>query len=136
MNTYNNEISDIMAFIESKGHNSFNKPNTELYFKFLFENEFSNSKLLLEVFQRDFFEITIEIIDEEKLEVVWKDVDNTLTKCNETLIILLLSHDEEDIRRGNRSPEKLAIYDGLLYYAEKTIPNFKGIFELIVKHKK
>ncbi|MFB6320479.1 hypothetical protein [Saccharicrinis sp. FJH54] len=129
-------IEDIKAHIKSKGHKWVKTESIDLYFKFLFENKFTNSKLLLEVFQRDFFEINLEIIDEENLKVKWLDVDNTVTEKNDTLIILLLSHDEEDIRRGNQMPEKLALYDGLIYYAEKTIPRFNRIFDLILEHKK
>jgi len=129
-------IADIKEHIKSKGHKWVKSESIDLYFRFLFENKFSNSKLLLEVFQHDFFEINIDILDEEDLKIKWLDVDDTITEKNDTLIILLLSHDEEDIRRGNHMPEKLALYDGLLYYAEKTIPKFKPIFELIVKHKK
>jgi hypothetical protein len=136
MDNIEKTIADIKEHITSKGHKWVKSESVDLYFRFLFENKFSNSKLLLEVFQRDFFEINLEVIDEESLKVKWLDVDDTVTETNDTLIILLLSHDEEDIRRGNTMPEKLALYDGLLYYAEKTIPNFKPIFDLIVKHKK
>ncbi|MFC0877896.1 hypothetical protein ACE01N_14960 [Saccharicrinis sp. FJH2] len=129
-------IADIKEHIKSKGHKWVKSESIDLYFRFLFENKFSNSKLLVEVFQRDFFEINIEILDEENLKIKWLDVDDTITEKNDTLIILLLSHDEEDIRRGNHMPEKLALYDGLVYYAEKTITNFSRIFDLIIQHKK
>lgn len=136
MENLDETIEDIKAHIKEKGHKWVKEESVELYFRFLFENEFSNSKLLLEVFQRDFFEINIELLDEDALKIKWLDIDNTITEGNDTLIILLLSHDEEDIRRGNTMPEKLALYDGLIYYAEKNITNFTPIFELIVKHKK
>lgn len=136
MQNLDDTIADIKAHIKSKGHKWVKEESVDLYFKFLFENQFSNSKLLLEVFQRDFYEINIEVLDEDSLKIKWLDVEDTITEKNDTLVIFLLSHDEEDIRRGNHMPEKLALYDGLLYYAEKSIGNFKPIFELIVKHKK
>lgn len=130
------QIDEIKEHIFNMGHKNVDTKSIDLYFRFLLENKFHNSQLLLEVFQRDFFEIQLEVLNKDTLEVKWHDVDNTITTKNQTLILLLLSHDEEDIRRGNHMPEKLAMFDGLLFYAEKNIPNFKPIFDLIVKHKK
>lgn len=62
-------INAIKAYIKAKGHTNINEQKIELYFRFLFENQFINSKLLLEVFQRDFFEINLDVIDSETLEV-------------------------------------------------------------------
>jgi hypothetical protein len=128
-------IYEIKNHIKSKGHNISDK-TIELYYKFLFENSFINSELLLEVFERDFYEINIEIIDKKSLTIKWLQVENVITTANQTLIILLLSHDEEEIRRGNQMPEKLALYDGLVFYATKNIPRFGLIFDLIKRHKK
>ena len=128
-------IVAIKEYIKAKGHNIPDK-TIELYFKFLFENNFINSELLLEVFERDFYEIRIDIIDKKSLTVKWLQVNNIITTANQTLIILLLSHDEEEIRRGNTMPEKVALYDGLVFYAQKTINHFDSIFNLIKLHKK
>ena len=136
MENIDNQIAEIQSHILDKGHSNVEPKSIDLYFRFLLENKFHNSQLLLEVFQRDFFEINLDVLDKDSLEVKWLDVENTITTKNQTLILLLLSHDEEDIRRGNRMPEKLAMFDGLVFYAEKNIPNFKPIFDLIVKHKK
>ncbi len=135
MENLSETIHEIKNHIISKGHSIPDK-TIELYFTFLFENSFINSELLLEVFERDFYEINIEIIDNKSLTVKWLQVDNVITTTNQTLIILLLSHDEEEIRRGNQMPEKLALYDGLVFYATKSIPRFELIFDLIKQHKK
>lgn len=136
MRNIDSQIAEIQSHILEKGHANIEPKSIDLYFRFLLENKFHNSQLLLEVFQRDFFEINLEVINKDELTVKWVDIEETITTKNQTLILLLLSHDEEDIRRGNRMPEKLAMFDGLVFFAEKNIPNFKPIFNLIVKHKK